>query len=143
METTRASTHEAHLQVAAASRLRELRSPIVQDDRPAHDHGVAAERHRLVGRHGDELRDAGGQHGATVFVERAGVVDRFAVGERAEACIQMIVPGVDQFEREHLHAEPVAQPQLAARVGPRAIPGEEHVAAEEGIARSLEVLARR
>ena len=80
---------------------------------------------------------------AAVVVEGAGVVDRRVLGQRAEAGVEVIEPGIDQLQRQDLDAEPLADPVVAPRVAPEPVAGEERLAAEEGVARPLEVAARR
>ena len=53
----------------------------------------------------------------------------------------MVEPGVDQFEREHGHAQPLADPVVAPGVGPEAISGIKGRAAEQGIAGPFEIVA--
>ncbi len=96
----------------------------------------------LLGRDLDQGGDLPGQDGSAVVVEGARVVDRGGFGQGAEAGIEVVEPGVDQFQRQHRHAEPLADPVVAPGVGAEAVAGEEGLAAEEGVAGPLEIVSR-
>ena len=92
----------------------------------------------LLGRDLDQLRNPVAQHRPAVVVERAGIIEGEVRRQRAEAGVEVIEPRVDQLERKDLHAEPLADPLVAAHVAAKPIAGEQRLAAEQGIAGPLE-----
>ena len=78
---------------------------------------------------------------AAVVVERVGVIDRLAGGQRAEAGVEVVEARVDQLQRQDLDAEPLAEPLVAPHVAADAVAGEQRLAAEQGVAGPLEVAA--
>ena len=84
------------------------------------------------------LRHVLANRALAVVVERRRIPDRFAVGERAEAGVEMVVAGVDELDRNHAAAEHAADLLMAGRVAPHAVAGVERVAAEEGVAGAFE-----
>ncbi len=87
----------------------------------------------------DEVGHGFAEGALAVVVEGAGVVDGFAVRERAEASVEVVVVPVDHFERDHADAEEFGDLLMAAGVAAGLIAGEERVAAEEGVAGAFEV----
>ena len=55
----------------------------------------------------------------------------------------MVVVRVDQFERQHAHAEQLGDLLVAAGVAAHAVAGEQRVAAEQGVAGAFEASSRR
>src|SRR5262249_28431001 len=106
-------------------RSRQLGSPLVQDDRSTDHDGVATERHGLGRRNFDKGSDPVMEHRAAIVVESAWIVNGHVVRERAEACVEMVEPRVDELEREHLDAQVFPDPEMAADIASEAIAREQ------------------
>ena len=86
----------------------------------------------------DQIRHVLADCELAVFVEGGRIPNCFAVGERAEAGVEMIVAGVDELDGNHAATEHAADLLVAGRVASHAVAGVERVAAEEGVAGAFE-----
>ena len=86
----------------------------------------------------DQIRHVLAERPLAVVVERGRIPDRLAGGERAEAGVEVVVAGVDQFHRNHAAAEHAADLLMAGGVAAHAVAGVQRVAAEERVAGAFE-----
>src|SRR5579864_7831873 len=121
----------------------QFRCPFVQDHGPAHYNRVATERDRLLGRNLDQPLNTSAQDRTTVIVERPRVIDRFVLGQRAEAGIEMIEARVDQLQGQYLNPQVRADPEMTAGIAPETIAREERLATKKRVAGPLEMIRGR
>ena len=127
-------------QIAAVGQLGlQLRAAGVGDDRLAHHDRIAGKTPRFVAIDFNQIGHVLGQRPLAVFVKGRRIVDGSIDRERTEAGVEVIVIGVDQFERDYANAEQFSNLLLTPSVAAYAIAREQRFTAEQGIARSLEV----
>ncbi len=73
----------------------------------------------------------------TVVVESWRIPDRFALGQRAEASVEVIILRVNELDGYHAHAEHATDFLVSRRVAAHAIAGVQCIAAEECVARAF------
>src|SRR2546423_13712242 len=78
-----------------------------------------------------------------VFVERIWKPERAAVGQRAEASIDVIEPRIDQLDRDDEATEQIRDSAMGIYVGPEFVAAEQNIAAEEGVALAFEIKVLR
>ncbi len=88
-------------------------------------------------------RNAITQHRAPIFVERAGIIEGNIGRERAKARVEMVEARVDQLERQDLHAQPLADPLVAAHVATKSVARDKRLTAKQRVAGPFKIVSSR
>ncbi len=110
----------------------------VSDDAPADDDSIAGKAFGFCLFDLDQFLDVFADCALAVVVERGWVPDRFSISEGAEAGVEVIVAGIDKFDRYHAATEHAANLLVTGGVASHAVASIERIATEERIAGSFE-----